>query len=256
MTILCYHSVHPSWESPLAVEPKAFAEQAAWLCRHRRVLPVEQALCRLDKTGRLRRREAAVTFDDGFSGVYEHAFPVLRRAGIPATVFLVAQTLTPAGQRVDWVDTPGAEPLGTLTLDQVMEMQDAGIDFQSHSWAHRALTRLTAHECVEDLRESRELLSDLLGRRVTHLAYPRGRHNHQVREAAAAAGYTHAFSLPERTETVDRYAIPRVGIYRGNGPVTVRVKASRPYGRLRAAGPVTSMVPRVKRLAGRLHHSR
>ena len=247
MTILCYHSVQPRWESPLAVEPDAFARQAAWLRRSRRVLPLAEALPRLDAAGRLPRGEAALTFDDGFAALHTHALPVLTREQLPATMFLVAQTLTPAGQPVDWVDTPSPEPLETLTLDQVLEMQDAGVDFQSHTWAHHDLTRLSAEECVRDLRESRELLSELLGRPVTLLAYPRGRHNRQVREAAQRAGYTHAFALPEQPEEADRYAIPRVGIYRGNGQLTVRIKASRPYARLRGSQRASRTASRVQR---------
>jgi peptidoglycan/xylan/chitin deacetylase (PgdA/CDA1 family) len=235
MTILCYHSVEPDWESPLAVEPDAFASQAAWLRRRRRVLPVAEALQRLDARGRLPRGETVLTFDDGFAGVFDHAFPVLLRHRLPATMFLVAQTLTAEGRPVDWVRTPPGKPLRTLTRDQVLEMQDAGVDFQSHSWAHHDLIDLTVAECVRDLRESRELLSELLGRPVRLLAYPRGLHDSRVRDAAARAGYTHAFALPERAEQVDAYAIPRVGIYRGNGPLTVRIKAARPYARLRAS---------------------
>ena len=249
MTILCYHSVEPHWEHPLAVEPAAFQEQASWVRRRRRVLPLADALPRLDATGRLPRGEAALTFDDGFAALHEQVLPVLTREQLPATVFLVAQTLTPAGQPVDWVHAPGPEPLRTLTLDQVLEMQDAGVDFQSHSWAHLDLPELSEAECLRDLRDSRELLSDLLGRPVALLAYPRGLHTAHVRRAAARAGYTHAFALPERGEQPGEYAVPRVGIYRGNGRLTFRAKAARPYLRLRTSEGLARTARGVKRVA-------
>jgi peptidoglycan/xylan/chitin deacetylase (PgdA/CDA1 family) len=252
VTVLCYHSVEPDWTSPLAVEPDAFARQAAWVRAHRHVLPLAEAIPRLDASWRLPRGAAALTFDDGFASLYEHVLPVLAREKLPATVFLVAQTLTPAGQPVDWVDDPGTEPLRTLTLDQVLEMQDAGVDFQSHSWAHRDLRSLSEEECVQDLRDSRELLSELLGRPVTLLCYPRGLHDEKVRRAAARAGYTHAFALPVGPEDPGPYAVPRVGIWRGNGPVTVRLKATRPYLRLRTSEGVTRAAGRAKQLARQL----
>jgi peptidoglycan/xylan/chitin deacetylase (PgdA/CDA1 family) len=251
MTILCYHSVQHGWESPLSVEPGEFAWQAHWLRRRRQVLPLRDALPRLDATGRLPRGGAALTFDDGFAALHD-VLPVLTRERLPATVFLVAQTLTPQGQAVDWVDTPGTEPLSTLTLDQVLEMQDAGVEFQSHSWAHLDLTQLSEEECVRDLRDSRELLSDLLGRPVTLMAHPRGRHTPHVRRAAARAGYSHAFALPERAETPEDYAVPRVGIFQGNGHLTMRIKSARPYVRVRTSAPVAHAGPRVKQVVRRL----
>jgi peptidoglycan/xylan/chitin deacetylase (PgdA/CDA1 family) len=233
MTILCYHAVEPGWSSPLAVDPAAFEAHCAWLARHRTVVPLDEAVTRLDSAGRLPSGVAALTFDDGFAGLLEHALPVLSRYGLPATVFLVAQTLTAAGQRVDWVDTPPSHALETLTLEQVQAMQAAGVTFASHSWSHTDLTRLGFRDCVRDLRDSRELLESLLGHPVRHLAYPRGRHNATVRAAAREAGYTHAFALPEGPEQVDAYAVPRVGIYHGNGLGRLRMKAARPYLRLR-----------------------
>ena len=200
MTILCYHAVEPGWNAPLAMEPQAFRQHCEWLTRRTTVVPLQQAVSRLDRFGRLPRGLMAITFDDGFSGLHRHATPVLSRLGIPATVFLVAQTLTDAARPVDWVDNPPPFPLTTLSLDQVREMQSEGVNFESHSYSHADLTQLSFADCVIDLRESRELLESLLGRRVRLLAYPRGRHNHAVRAAASRAGYSHAFTLPESRE--------------------------------------------------------
>lgn len=233
MTILCYHSVEPDWQSPLAVRPDDFDRHCAWLARHRQVLPLTDAIDRLDGSWRLPRGAAVLTLDDGFAALHEFALPTLTRYRLPATVFLVAQTLTPGGRAVDWVDDAPPYPLQTLDLDQVLEMQAAGVDFQSHSWAHHDLLTLDPSACVADLRTSRELLEDLLRTPVPYVAYPRGRHDEKVRECAARAGYSRAFTLPEQAEPVGPYSVPRVGIYRGNDLMTLRVKCARPYLRAR-----------------------
>jgi peptidoglycan/xylan/chitin deacetylase (PgdA/CDA1 family) len=157
----------------------------------------------------------------------------------------VADTLTPRGRALDWGDTPHANQQQTLTLDQVLEMQEAGVDFQSHSWAHRDLPSLDPAECVRDLRDSRELLEELLGRAVPLLAYPRGRHDGRVREAAARAGYSHALALPDLPETPGPFAVPRVGIYRGNRVLALRLKCRPNYLRLR--NPAREVVRRLRR---------
>jgi len=211
-------------------------------------VPLEDAVDRLDANCRLPRGIASLSFDDGFSAIYQHALPLLKRYRLPATVFLVAATLSAAGHPVDWVDTAGSETLTTLTRDQVLEMQAAGVSFQSHSWAHHDLTRLTFAECVTDLSESREFLSEMLARPVFLLAYPRGRHNAQVRDAAARAGYLHAFGLPEQAEHPGRFSIPRVGVYQGNTTATLRVKNSHGYLAVRTA-PAFPGVQRIARRA-------
>ena len=248
MTILCYHAVEPGWTSPLAMDPTAFAEHCDWLVRRKTVLPLRHAVTRLDGSGRLPRGLTALTFDDGFSGLHQHAWPVLSRLGVPATVFLVAQTLTAAGQPVDWVDTSPSYELTTLSLEQVLEMQSAGISFESHSCSHADLTQLSFEDCVRDLRESRELLESLLGRLVRLLAYPRGRHNAAVRSAARRAGYSHAFTLPETREEPGPYSVPRVGLYHGNGLTDLRIKSARPYLQLRT-GPAYLLTARARRTA-------
>jgi peptidoglycan/xylan/chitin deacetylase (PgdA/CDA1 family) len=229
MSILCYHTVDRRWPPPLAVVPEAFERHAAWLARHRQVVPLPAAIAALDRSGRPPRGMVALTFDDGFSGLFDHALPVLRRHRLPWTVFLVAGTLAPGGLSVDWVDTPPPFPIHTLSLEQVQALRDDGVEFGSHSFFHRDLTTMEEMDVHQDLLESRELLEDTLHRAVPLLAYPRGRHDARVRRAAARAGFTHAFALPERRERPQPLALPRVGIYPGNGPGALRIKTSRAY---------------------------
>ena len=195
MNILCYHAVEDTWEAPLAVTPAAFEEHCSWLGALPRVVPLAAAVEMLHGWNRLPRKTTAISFDDAYESVYTHAFPILKRYNLPATVFTIAETLTPEGREPDWVDIPPPEPVRTLTLDQILEMQDAGIDFASHSYSHLDLTTLSEGACEQDLRTSREMLEGLLGRPVHFLAYPRGRHNDTVRRATSCAGYTHTFTL-------------------------------------------------------------
>jgi len=170
-----------------------------------------------------------LTFDDGFACLFERALGELRRNQLPATVFVVAGTLFPDSGGVDWVDHPPSDPLRTLSVEQILGMHASGVRFGSHGLTHRDLTALTDEECVRELRGSRDILQDVLHQPIRFLAYPRGRNDARVRRLAARAGFTHAFTLPEAREQPGRYAIPRVGVYRGNGVATLRIKASRWY---------------------------
>ena len=229
MTILCYHAVRDDWDSVLAVRVAEFEAHCRHLAARRTVVDLETAVRRLDGSGRLPRGQTAITFDDGFSDFATHAAPVLHRHGLPATMFLVAETLTAAGRPVDWVVPKPSVALTTLSVTEVLDLRDRGVTFGSHSYSHHDLDTLDAAECEHDLRTSREVLEDVLGQPVTLLAYPRGRHNRLVRAAASRAGYRFAFTLPEAPERASAHAVPRVGVYRDNTVTTLRVKGSRWY---------------------------
>jgi peptidoglycan/xylan/chitin deacetylase (PgdA/CDA1 family) len=65
-----------------------FERHVDWLARRFDVIPPEEAASPRQHGS---RPAAAITFDDGYRDVYEQAFPVLARKGLPAAVFVVSE---------------------------------------------------------------------------------------------------------------------------------------------------------------------
>ncbi|HEY3447945.1 MAG TPA: polysaccharide deacetylase family protein [Myxococcales bacterium] len=96
--ILSYHRVVEDFESEsrrvipgLLVSRATFERHLDELGRGYDIVPLDEALDVVAGRGRPRRDVAVITFDDGYQDVYEHAFPVLRRRGLPATVYLATR---------------------------------------------------------------------------------------------------------------------------------------------------------------------
>lgn len=72
---------------PHFVTKTAFENQLAYLKRHVTVLPLHEAVSRL-RNGSLPPRSVSLTFDDGHANNLTVAYPLLRKYGLPATIFL------------------------------------------------------------------------------------------------------------------------------------------------------------------------
>lgn len=221
--VLMYHHVaHPPPGAPvrgLYVTPTQFSWQLRWLlARGARFLAGRDLLADRGAGPRV-----VVTFDDGHRDVYEHAFPILRDLGIPATVFPVVGDLGKSG--VVWPEADDRSPMALLTEPQVREMDAAGIEFGSHLWDHVHADRLRPEAVRGQMARSRDRLAELLGRPPVAVAYPFGAYNDTVVQAAAAAGYRLGFT----TEAGGNRGRPLLRLCR------VGVKGTRWYHRWRFA---------------------
>ena len=109
--ILCYHNVvagtgaspPPNGGLGLHMPLPTFERQIRWLGQNYEVVSLSEFVTRSARAGAL-RGVAAVTFDDGYAGVFDHAWPLLQALSIPATVFVVAEA--PGGDDGFWWDDP------------------------------------------------------------------------------------------------------------------------------------------------------
>lgn len=222
--VLMYHRVgtpHDATDGTYCITPAAFAAQmSALAAAGYAALSIDAFAAWLDGAPtHCDGRPFVLSFDDGFAGVYEHAFPLLRGLGWPATVFLVAGLV---GDHDRWMQHPGAtRPLTPLlTPAQIAEMAAAGFSFHSHSMNHRSLTALAGSALEEEIAGSRARLQALLGTAVEFFAYPYGHLDSQAVDAVRAAGYRAAFSVQPgfNRRDVDRYRIRRLDVFGHDSP--------------------------------------
>ena len=155
-----------------------------------------------------------ITFDDGFRGVREDALPVLEQLAWPFTVFLVSDQI---GGENAWMraSNPDAGTYPLLDADEIHDMQQRGCSFQSHTRSHRHLPELDDDALRDELRGSRETLSELLREEVRYLAYPFGQVDERVEVASRNAGYAAAFATQPgfNRPDVDRFRIRRLDVF-------------------------------------------
>ena len=152
------------------------------------VLPLDDAV-RLCATGALPDRALALTFDDGYASAVEAAWPLLRERRMPATLFVVTNYVDGV-KRFPWDAKEEPDDLTRLaTVEQIAAAAAQGLDIGSHTVTHRWLPHLDVRDLERELRDSRAVTEDLVGRPVRALAYPMGGWNSGVVEAARRAGY-------------------------------------------------------------------
>ncbi|MDE0186165.1 MAG: polysaccharide deacetylase family protein [Candidatus Poribacteria bacterium] len=154
-----------------------------------------------------------ITFDDGYESFYNFAYPILKKYGLTATVFMIAAYI---GRLNEWDVQRSLKRPKHLSESQIKSLVQNGIGFGSHGLHHRFLTHCSRVEANAELEESKYRLEHIIGRPVRSFAYPYGSVNAETLDLVKSAGYRIAFSLdPVRELSLEAmYRFPRMGIYR------------------------------------------
>lgn len=214
--VLMYHKVSPDSfrNGPgLRVTPYEFERQIKYLKESGyNDISLDELVTHWEKGTSLPNRPVVITFDDGYEDNYIYAFPVLKKYGYTATIFLVYNEV---GGYNQWdIKEHNTRPFKLLTWEQIRTMQDYGIYFESHTLNHHHLTSLPAEEAQKEICESKTKLEQALGKPVNYIAYPYGQHNDQICEITQKAGYKAAVTTITGTnqQTTDPYRLKRLRI--------------------------------------------
>ena len=209
--ILCYHKVDRRHELGVTrISPRRFARQIERLAQGGwRTLTLDEVAACARGEREAAPNDIAITFDDGYRALREHAFPVLEAHGLVATCFVITAF---AGRLNRWDVAYGGRRFAHLAWRDMRRWQSRGITFASHTATHPRLTWLDDVAAARELGRSRADLADALDAAPRAVSYPFGASRVREHAMACDAGYDLGFTL-NASWTGDAMAIPRLPVY-------------------------------------------
>lgn len=184
--ILCYHQLSSRKSSKsITVSEETFDRQMAYLKKNGyNVITLKQFLDFIEGRRRPPRKSVLITIDDGWKTARTVAYPILKKYGFTAVLFLYT----------DLIKT-NSNPL-TLSWDDANVLKQSGVfEIECHTVTHSDLTRVSDDELQKELRESRRIIFAKTGVTPEALAYPDGVFNRRVIDAMKNSGYKAGFTV-------------------------------------------------------------
>ena len=108
------------------------------------------------------------TFDDGLADQYTIAYPMFRKAGLPATFFIIGSKIGDSrGMR-----SKAERNTPVMTWEQIRDMSTNGMEIASHGWAHAKYAKMSRDEILDDIRRNQVALKENAGVDCVSFASP------------------------------------------------------------------------------------
>ena len=205
--VLTFHAIDEK-RSVLSLAPGSFSDLIRGASRSSQFQPLDKLVNSTLGGEPGFGNDIAITFDDGYDGVYHHAYPLLAKLRISATIFVCC----------DWIGNNTQPHPGNghtmLNWSQLGELADHGFSIGCHTFSHPDLRRLSSEAIRNELVGSRALLEDRLQVDVKSFAYPFGYHDARSVEIV---GEVFDFAVTDEFDVLrpgcDRRRLPRVESY-------------------------------------------
>lgn len=208
--ILLYHSIGNSiWST----SESDFSQQINWLYDHCHVLPLTDLIKSTPSNDVI---QVALTFDDGYTTLFDNVAPKLSRKNIQGMLYINTGWIAEStDQRKQSIVKLGHYPDEFfLTWPEVKELQLAGWEIGSHGVNHYNFTQVSNIILEQELTFSKRDIEMHLNVECNHFSYPWGKLSTNVKTKVEEAGYQYAVGGRHGSINLntDLYALPRINI--------------------------------------------
>lgn len=180
--VLMYHFVRtdPS-KDDMIVQTKDFEAQMNYLKTNGfSTLSMDKLYSALTTGKNIPNKPVVITIDDGYTDTFTDAYPIIKKHGFNATVFMISNRLD-------------VDPR-YMKSENIKELEANGISIEDHTANHEKLTTLTYDASVATLNKSKAKLEPLLNKKLLYFTYPFGSTNEASIKAVKDTGFKMAFT--------------------------------------------------------------
>ena len=180
-TVIMYHRFGEERYPSTNISMEMFEEHLALLTNgDYTILPLPKIVESLKSGQLLPDRTVGISIDDAYLSVYENAWPLLKAANLPFTIFVAT---SPVDRNLS----------GYMSWDQLRELKAAGVTVGSQTHTHPHMHTLSVERVREEIDTSNQIFLNELGERPELFAYPYGEYSRFVIDAIKDAGFIAAF---------------------------------------------------------------
>lgn len=247
--VFMYHHINWYAGDLVTLSPEGFENHLRFLTEKGiQTIFLDELLETLRRGKPFTRPAVALTFDDGHLDNWVYAFPLLKKYGVKATIFVVTSWMSEGVPRVQWEPEGGpvqdlpristhreskemaaaGDYEGGLRWEEARRMEESGlIDIQSHTHSHGDFF-LGEHQTLRldplkkealrlDLEKSKALIETRLVKPCRFLSWPWGKYDAQAVTLAQELGFA-ALATTEKGVNFpgsDEWTLKRVVIASG-----------------------------------------
>jgi biofilm PGA synthesis lipoprotein PgaB len=183
--ILLYHHVASDTPASTSISPENFKAHLEYLkANDFHVMGLAEMVKALREQRTIPEKSVAITFDDGYSSIYDTAFPMLNEFGFPFTLFVSTGPINRAQSNY-------------MSWGNIEEMASAGVTIANHLVEHSYMLDKLQGEAQgdwidrirEEILEAQRTITRHSGQDNKFLAYPYGEYDIDIKNLAEELGF-------------------------------------------------------------------
>ena len=200
-----YHRFDETRYPSTNISADIFTQQLEYLKKMKiEVVTLGDVATRLTEERQLPGHAASISIDDAFRSFYDVGMPIIRRYGLPVTLF---------------VNTDSVGTSGYLSWEEIKELAAEGVEIGNHTASHAYLIEMQPGETFSqwqqrikaDIEQAQQQFEKKLGFKPDLFAYPYGEYSSAVVDIIQGLGFKVAFAQQSGVIYSDsnRFMLPR-----------------------------------------------